>query len=85
MGCQIYIQSKIEIIKIKKVLDLKERSLSVTVKSQAHLICHRDICGAIILSRNCRIKSTCAESCSVSEEKNFICSIALINAIPLTV
>lgn len=85
MGCQTYIQSKIEIIKIKKAFDLKERSLRVTVRSQAHLTCHHDICGALILSRNCRIKSTCAESRSVSEERNFICSIALMNAIPLTV
>lgn len=46
-GVQIYIQSKIEIIKIKKAVDLKERSLSITVRSQAHLIRHRDICGAI--------------------------------------
>lgn len=31
------------------------------------------------------MKSTCAESCSVSEERDFLCSVGLISIIPLGV
>lgn len=59
----------------------KGRDFGVLARAQAY---HRDICGVIILRRNQRMKSTCAESCPVSGERHLTRLVGLMSAIPLT-
>lgn len=62
----------------------KGRDFGVLARAQAHTAYHRDICGVIILRRNQRMKSTCAESCPVSGERHLTRLVGLMSAIPLT-